>query len=58
MVSDSWEAAPILKGDAVICQDQCEAIMEGQMSIVLALHMIFGVGLTKNQHGEIPIGSH
>ena len=40
MVSDSWEVAEILQGDAVICQDRHETIMEGKMSIVLTLHMI------------------
>ena len=46
MVSDGWETAQILQGDAVICQDQCETTMEGQMSIVLTLCMILGVVLT------------
>ena len=59
MVSDSWEMAQTSQGDALIRQDQHGTIMEVQMSITLALRIIFGVGLTKKQHGgKIPIGSH
>ena len=44
--------------EGLICQDQCETIMEGQISVVSTLHMNLGMGLTKNQHGiKIPIGS-
>ena len=32
MVSDSWEMAQILQGDAVICQDQRGTQMEVQIS--------------------------
>ena len=47
MVSDSWEMAQNLQGDAVLCQDQCKLKMEAQMSIFFDLHMIFEPGLTK-----------
>ena len=59
MLSESWEMAQTSQGDALICQDQHGTNMEVQMSITLALHILFGVGLTKKQHGsKIPIGSH
>ena len=41
MVSDSWETAQILQGDAVICQDQCGTKMEVQISVVSHIHMRF-----------------
>ena len=47
MVSDSWEMAQNLQGDAVLCEDQCELKMEAQMSLFFDLHMIFEPGLTK-----------
>ena len=34
MVSDSWEMAQILQGDAVICQDQHGTEMEVQISVI------------------------
>ena len=40
MVSDSWEMSPNFQGDAVISQDQCGTIMEGQISVVSTLSMI------------------
>ena len=59
MVSDSWEMAQNLQGDAVLCQDQCELKMEAQMSIFFNFCIIFELDLTKIQDGgEIPIGSH
>ena len=70
MVSDSWEMVQILQQDKVISQDQWGTKMEVQMSIILALCMIFQLGLIKKQHdgemglikkqhdGKIPIGSH
>ena len=41
MVSDSWETSQTSQRDTVICQDQQGTNMEVQMSIALALHMIF-----------------
>ena len=41
MVSDSWETAHNLQGDAVLCQDLQEFKMEAQMSILFKLCMIF-----------------
>ena len=59
MVSDSWKMTQNLQRDAVVCQDHQENITNGQMSIILALGMIFTPGLAKKQHGgKIPIGSH
>ena len=59
MVSDSWDMAQNLQGDAVLCQDQCELKLEAQISIFFNPRMIFELGLTKIQDGdEIPIGSH
>ena len=59
MVSDSWEMAQNLQGDAVLCQDQYELKMEAQMSIFFNLCMNFEPDLTKIQDGgEVPSGSH
>ena len=41
MVSDSWETAQILQGDAVICKDQRETKMEAQISVVSCIRMLF-----------------
>ena len=59
MVTESWEMAQNLQGDAVLCQDQRELKMKAQMSIFFNLHMTFEPGLTQIQDGgKIPIGSH
>ena len=59
MVSDSWETSQISQKDVLICKDQQGTNMEVQMSITLALRMIFEPGLIQKQHGgKIPIGSH
>ena len=59
MVSESWDMAQNLQGDAVLCQDLQEFKMEAHMSIFFKLHMIFELGLTQIQDGgEILIGSH
>ena len=59
MVSESWEMAQNLQGDAVLCQDLQEFKMEAQMSIFSGLHMIFKLGLAQIQDGGvIPIGSY
>ena len=59
MVSNSWKKSQISQKDVLICQDHQGTNMEVQMSITLALHMIFELGLIKKQHGgKIPIGSH
>ena len=45
MVSDSWEMSQISQKDVFICQNHQETNMEVQMSITLALCMIFELGL-------------
>ena len=40
MVSDTWEMAQILQGDAVICQDQHGTKMEVQISVVSTICML------------------
>ena len=40
MVSDSWETAPILQGDAVICQEQHGTKMKVQISVVSHIRML------------------
>ena len=57
-MSESWEMAQNLQGDAALCQDLQEFKMEAQMRIFSDLHMIFEPGLAQIQDGgEIPIGS-